>query len=146
MFGVGQGMFTEYHPVTAHNSFVLVMAELGITGTIFFSGLFYYSFSWIWKNIFLSKENTWSKPDSGQLCAVFGSLFGLMAAMFFLSRAYVLIPFIFLALSTATIRVSTSASCVPVSDVLPFRYHFKNILFITFLQIVFINVVVKLII
>lgn len=32
IFGVGKGMFTEYNHLTAHNSFVLAMAELGMVG------------------------------------------------------------------------------------------------------------------
>ena len=32
IFGVGKGMFTDHHWLTAHNSFVLVLAELGLVG------------------------------------------------------------------------------------------------------------------
>ena len=32
VFGVGFGLFGDYNPLTAHNSYILVMAELGIPG------------------------------------------------------------------------------------------------------------------
>lgn len=32
LFGVGKGMFTEYNNLTAHNSYVLAIAELGLIG------------------------------------------------------------------------------------------------------------------
>jgi putative inorganic carbon (hco3(-)) transporter len=35
IFGVGYGMFIDYHGLTAHNSLVLAMAELGLTGYTF---------------------------------------------------------------------------------------------------------------
>jgi putative inorganic carbon (HCO3(-)) transporter len=43
IFGVGYGNFTEYHFRTAHNSFVLCMAELGMFGFYAWSMLLYLS-------------------------------------------------------------------------------------------------------
>jgi len=38
VFGVGWGMFSDYNPLTAHNSFILAMGELGLLGyTIWFA-------------------------------------------------------------------------------------------------------------
>jgi len=40
LFGVGKGQFSSYHYLTAHNSYVLAMAELGIVGfTVWLSNL-----------------------------------------------------------------------------------------------------------
>jgi len=39
IFGVGWGMFSDYHTLTAHNSFVLAMAELGMLGYTFWFAL-----------------------------------------------------------------------------------------------------------
>lgn len=146
-FGVGQGMFTDFHSITAHNSFVLVMAELGIVGTFFFTGMFYYSFNRIWQDVFCSNECNLSEEDIGILSSVFGSLFGLLTAMFFLSRAYMLVPFMFLALSTVTARLccynGTSGQVLSP----PRRaYHLRNIALLSVLQIVFINLVLKIVI
>lgn len=39
LFGVGFGAFTDYHELTAHNSFVHCFAELGMVGYFFWMGL-----------------------------------------------------------------------------------------------------------
>lgn len=39
LLGVGYGSFTEYHELTAHNSFVLCFAELGMVGYFFWMAL-----------------------------------------------------------------------------------------------------------
>ena len=42
--GVGYGRFTEYHPLVAHNSFVQVLAELGLIGGTAFIGMVFWYF------------------------------------------------------------------------------------------------------
>jgi putative inorganic carbon (HCO3(-)) transporter len=40
LFGIGKGLFTEHNLLTAHNSFVLALAELGVVGYfVWFSGV-----------------------------------------------------------------------------------------------------------
>src|SRR6202008_2360617 len=39
LFGIGFGNFTDHHDVTAHNSFVLCLAELGLMGSTLWIGL-----------------------------------------------------------------------------------------------------------
>ncbi len=39
LFGVGKGMFVDHHDLTAHNSFVLAFAELGLFGYFFWLAL-----------------------------------------------------------------------------------------------------------
>ncbi|MEM9488353.1 MAG: O-antigen ligase family protein [Myxococcota bacterium] len=41
IFGVGKGMFTEYHHLTAHNSYILVPAEMGFLGMILWASMLY---------------------------------------------------------------------------------------------------------
>jgi putative inorganic carbon (hco3(-)) transporter len=43
LWGVGKGQFTEHNWLTAHNSLVLSLGELGLVGTAFWIGLFYFS-------------------------------------------------------------------------------------------------------
>lgn len=50
VFGVGFGNFTEYHHLTAHNSLILPMAELGAFGFIPWFGLLWFTYrmvSWM---------------------------------------------------------------------------------------------------
>jgi putative inorganic carbon (hco3(-)) transporter len=137
-FGVGQGMFTDYHPITAHNSFVLVMAELGMVGTFFFTGIIYYAFFWVWQGYFRRPAMA-SAADAGLISATYASLSGLLAAMFFLSRAYVLVPFIVLALATAVSRLCPD--CQP--PVVRYNKHLLNISMISCAEVLLINLVVK---
>jgi hypothetical protein len=44
LYGVGFGQFGEYHYLTAHNSYMLALAELGLPGMLLFSTLLYISF------------------------------------------------------------------------------------------------------
>jgi hypothetical protein len=44
IFGVGARQFTEHHFLTAHNSFVLTLAELGFPGMVIFVSIIYLSF------------------------------------------------------------------------------------------------------
>ena len=44
ILGVGARQFTEHHYLTAHNSFVLVLAEMGFVGLFLFMGTLYMSF------------------------------------------------------------------------------------------------------
>jgi putative inorganic carbon (hco3(-)) transporter len=143
LFGVGQGMYTDYHYLTAHNSFVQVMAELGIFGTFCFTGLIYFPINMIWRNVFCEKVEALSDSDLGILSAVSGCFIGLLTAMFFLSRAYVLIPYIVIALAIACIRI-----CIPnlkeeSSTTLPTKKHYRNIALLSIMQIIFINIMVK---
>jgi O-antigen ligase len=41
IFGIGARMFSEHHYLTAHNSYVLVLAELGIVGLVLFVAVVY---------------------------------------------------------------------------------------------------------
>jgi hypothetical protein len=43
-FGVGPRMFTDYHYLTAHNTYVLTLAELGVVGMFLFVALLYLCF------------------------------------------------------------------------------------------------------
>ena len=48
IFGVGPDMYSDYHPLTAHNSFVLVMAETGIVGYTLWLAFVVYAFRMMW--------------------------------------------------------------------------------------------------
>jgi O-antigen ligase len=140
IFGVGQGMFTENNPLTAHNSFVLVMAELGIFGMFFFTGLLYYPINWLWRDVIKNPETNLPARDLGLVGAIFGSLFGLLTSMFFLSRSYVLVPYLFMAMAASSTRFSLPCD----SDIQPrSQYHLKNIALLTIFLIIFINIIVK---
>lgn len=144
LFGVGQGMFNDYHNLTAHNSFVLVMAELGFVGLFSFTGLFYFAYYWLWQNILKNKAIQLERADLGLISAAYASLTGMLTSMFFLSRAYVLLPFMALALVTSLTRIV--GQDIQGAHVIPEEQprHIRNIAVLTVLQIVGINILIKL--
>lgn len=101
LFGVGYNMFGEHHVRTAHNSFVLVIAELGVLG--------YY----VWlSNIILTvtmllqiertrqlapggdpASTDWRELHSISRALLYGMIAGLVASMF-LSRSYTVIWYV----------------------------------------------------
>lgn len=48
VFGVGPDMYTDYNPLTAHNSFVLILAETGIVGYTLWLAFVVYCFRMMW--------------------------------------------------------------------------------------------------
>jgi putative inorganic carbon (HCO3(-)) transporter len=48
IFGVGIGNFTNFSALTAHNSIVLPMAELGLPGLVMWLGIIWYAFRMLW--------------------------------------------------------------------------------------------------
>ncbi|MDJ0656325.1 MAG: O-antigen ligase family protein [Xanthomonadales bacterium] len=98
-FGVGAGRFAEFHGRTAHNTFLLVLSETGIIGFAVFIAIFGYSY-------FLMREAAFRRTvtEGGDVAAfeaekatstaLYYSLIGFLAAAFFLSRSYVVFPYL----------------------------------------------------
>lgn len=143
LLGVGQDMFLDYNNLTAHNSFVHVMAELGFFGLFFFVGLIYFPLNWLWMNLFKENRLAFSKEDLGLVSATFSSMLGMLVAMFFLSRAFILVPYIIFAMASVTSRL-----CAPnsesIADSLQPKQHYKNIAVATVLLIIFLQIMTKL--
>jgi putative inorganic carbon (hco3(-)) transporter len=119
LFGVGKGFFTEYNELTAHNSFVLSFAETGVVGYFFWLSMIVLSA--IMLRQILSHEAPppsvppvpspppaaaqadlewadWKRMAETLLYAFVGT----MLASFFLSRTYIAIIYLTVALIVAT--------------------------------------------
>jgi len=107
LFGVGAGNFTDYNNLTAHNSFVLVLAETGFVGFILWLGFVGYCF---WMTLIVLRH----KPElaDAQAAAAWRderaiamtlllSLSGCIGAAFFLSRSYAIVLYLLAALVVA---------------------------------------------
>ncbi len=126
LFGVGPDMYSEYHNLTAHNSFVLVLAETGIIGYTLWLALVIYCFRMMW---------TGSRPPGELACestvapeadddaetalaeldaleagiaegraiamTLLLSLVGFFVSAFFLSRSYIIVLYLLAALVVA---------------------------------------------
>jgi O-antigen ligase len=91
LLGVGLGQFTEHHYLTAHSSYVLTAAELGLPGAILWS-----SIVWLSLKIPLRALRVARSPEGAALprlvlpwaLALVAAMTGLATGMVFLSYAY----------------------------------------------------------
>ena len=100
LLGVGFGRFTEYHPLTAHNSYVLAPAELGLPGMTIWLSLMFVSF----KTVF--RTATLETGPEGTVARVWGmallsALVGLSVGIFFLSFNYHYVLWIYTGMTAA---------------------------------------------
>lgn len=102
VIGVGFSRYEEYHIRAAHNSFVHTIGELGLIGGLCFTGMFYWLFRGLLVNPSVQERarselaglTTWGED-------LLGGCVGLATCMFFLSRQYTVIVFIWLALGAS---------------------------------------------
>jgi O-antigen ligase len=106
VFGVGLGQFGEYHNLTAHNSYLLALAELGFPGMLLFSVVVYLSVKIPVRALrriasgdpaFAEGADT-VRPWATAMLAAFA---GLGVGMFFLSLAYHYVFWLYLGLTGA---------------------------------------------
>jgi O-antigen ligase len=101
--GVGLGRFTEHAPLTAHNSFVLAAAELGLLGMLLWSAVLYLSL----KIPLQALRSRGSEPPAMPpvaitwSLAVLAALAGISVGMMFLSYAYKEVLWAFIGVSGA---------------------------------------------
>ena len=141
LMGVGQGRFIDFNALTAHNSFVLVFAELGILGAFFFVGIFYYPMVYGYFASFKETSPSVEPSLHGISIAAVSSLVGVMVSMFFLSRSYVFLPYLLVALCVAIFSLNCQADFFA-------RIKEKSnnflIFILTILGIIFVNIVIKI--
>ncbi len=94
ILGVGYANFTDYHPLTAHNSAVLCMAELGFVGLYVWMLLIVTSFH----EAFIVERRARDGEYAFYARVLQLSLIGFFAAAFFLSRTYNEVLYILIAL------------------------------------------------
>jgi O-antigen ligase len=138
-FGVGMDMFTDFHELTAHNSFVLVMAELGMFGLFFFTGLFWVPLKKMKFFLWGEGRNSLPTEDIALFSALAASLAAVMTAMFFLSRSYILIPYILIALIVRLLCFYNSE----LIDIYPSGKTLKEVVLCTVMGVIFINIFIK---
>ncbi len=99
LLGVGLGQFTQYHYLTAHNSFVLAPAELGLPGMLAWTMLLWLSLKIPLRALQLDSPEaatvrTWAMALVAVVC-------GLSVGVFFLSFNYHFVFWVVLGLSGA---------------------------------------------
>jgi O-antigen ligase len=115
LWGIGKDQFKEHHYLTAHNSIVLCLAELGIAGTMAWIGLFYFVFRdgrvltrlWAQRDAETPPVRTDAAHPAARRTPWTGfallqiSLITFLVGAFFLSRTYTPPLFVYLALAVA---------------------------------------------
>ena len=96
VFGVGFQQFIVHNPsLTAHNSFLLCLAELGIFGTLFWLGLIVFSILAL--NRIVRNGTALARPANGVRIA----LFTFLGTSLFLSRTYTITFYLLLGMAAA---------------------------------------------
>ena len=106
LVGVGYGQYQELNGLVAHNSFVHTFAELGLIGAFCLVGMFY----WYFKGLKARPEV--SDELAGWYRALIASGAGTLMCAWFLSRQYVAVLYVLLAVgaSAATMRAKPDPS------------------------------------
>lgn len=100
-FGVGFDQFTEHHYLTAHNSFVLALAELGLVGMVLWIGLLYVSC----KIPLVAYQRYPDQPEvRAWALATLAAFAAMVVGAFFLSLTYRYMPWTFIALCGSLYR------------------------------------------
>jgi O-antigen ligase len=88
VIGVGQGQFTEYHYLTAHNSYVLALAETGLVGFLLWGAVLYTSIKTLLLALLRYRDRPEARVALAWGLALLGSVSGLCIGIFFLSMAW----------------------------------------------------------
>lgn len=99
VFGVGYSRFTEFHHKVAHNSFVQTAAELGLFGALVFIAMYDNLFRILNRGRLGAAKLPAPVLSASWMNAMIASGAGMAVCGFFLSRQYVAVPFIMLAMA-----------------------------------------------
>lgn len=105
LFGVGYGRFTEFHDLTAHNSFVLCFAELGIFGYFFWLALIITTVIGVERLARMGAATGEDEAFARALTATRAALYSFLATSLFLSRTYNVSLYVILAMAAALIQM-----------------------------------------
>ena len=99
LLGVGYGNFLDHHHLTAHNSFVLCFAELGLVGYFFWTGLIVLVYRGLGKVI---AEGAKDSEERELAILLRSAVVGFLTCAWFLSRTYQPTLYLLLGLATVT--------------------------------------------
>jgi len=105
IFGVGQRQFAEHHVMTAHNSFVLALAELGFVGMVLFVALLYLSIKTLIRGVIELEQVPGARPAQAWAVALIAAFAGTVFSINTLSFCYHPVLWILLGLGGAWVSV-----------------------------------------
>jgi O-antigen ligase len=101
IYGVGARMFTDHHYLTAHNSYVLTLAELGIVGMFLFMTLIYLSLKTLWVGLRALSKIPGTAAAQVWGMALMSAMCGIAFQINTLSMAYHSVVWLFFGLTGA---------------------------------------------
>jgi O-antigen ligase len=99
--GVGMGQILEYNPLTAHNSYALAAAEMGLPGLILWSSVLYLSFKIVVEVLRRYADEPGAAVARTWAMALLASLTGMVVGIFFLSFCYHIVFWVYMGLCGA---------------------------------------------
>jgi O-antigen ligase len=132
--GVGYGQYEEYHERVAHNAFVHTFGETGLFGAFFFVGMFY----WYFKG--LSVDASFTPEVAAWHRAMIASGVGMLVCMWFLSRQYVIVLYLMLALSAVAMGLQHNRNQQTITST---GRDLLNVTGILFIGLVVVNVAIR---
>jgi putative inorganic carbon (hco3(-)) transporter len=105
LFGIGYGHFTDINEITAHNSFVLCFAELGLFGYFFWLALIVTTVLGLWGIVKVPPVDQRDADVARCARAVQAAMAGFIVTGWFLSRTYQETFYVVLALACAVLQL-----------------------------------------
>jgi len=101
LFGIGSDHFLDFHSYTTHNSYVLALVETGFLGFVAYFSLFVITMHTAIKVAY----SDICEQKSTEIISLAAGLIGILISIFFISRTYVLLPFLYVAILTSYLRI-----------------------------------------
>jgi O-antigen ligase len=101
LWGIGYGFFGEHHELTAHNSFALCLAELGLLGYFCWVGLLVLSFRCLNPLIQLMPATPLQQQLRRWSTMVRAAMVAFLSTAWFLSRTYMVTLYLLMGISAA---------------------------------------------
>lgn len=105
VFGVGQRQFIDHHYMTAHNSYVLSLAELGLVGMVLFISMLVLTVKTLIIGVRELERVPGAKPAQAWALGILASFIGMMFSINTLSFCWHSVLWIFLGLGGAWVSV-----------------------------------------
>jgi len=120
VFGVGYKHFEEHSDLTAHNSFVLCFAELGLFGYFFWLALIMTALLSLHRMAGIAVKSSEDPALAGLVTSLRSALLGFLVTGWFLSRTYNATLFVLVALVAALVQIRLQND--PKLDISPSRW------------------------
>lgn len=105
VFGVGQRQFSEHHYMTAHNSYVLSLAELGFVGFVLFICLLFLTVKTLIRGVIDLEKVPGARPAQVWAMVLLSAFAGALFSINTLSFCYHTVLWVFLGLGGAWVSV-----------------------------------------